>query len=60
MGTQQVSTTKIEVNFECTDCERTAQSSLKDAIDNGAPTCPSCNKKMELVDAEVSSQMVFA
>lgn len=60
MGMQQVSTTKIDVNFECEKCERTTQSSISNAISDGTPMCPNCNVKMELVDAEVTSQMVFA
>ena len=60
MGMQQVSTTKIDVNFECTKCGRTTQCGIGEAIENGAPMCAQCNEKMDLVDAEVSSQMVFA
>ena len=58
MGMQQVSTTKIDVNFECAKCERTAQMSINDAVTDGAPEC--CSEKMLMVDAEVNSQMVFA
>lgn len=58
MGTQQVSTTKIDVNFECNKCERTAQMAITDAISDGAPEC--CGEKMLMVDCEVRSQMVFA
>lgn len=58
MATQQVSTTKIDVNFECDECERTAQMPITDAITDGAPDC--CDKKMLMVDCEVTSQMVFA
>jgi len=60
MGMQQVSTTKIDVNFECEKCERTTQCSISEAIENGTPMCPDCDEEMKLVDAEVSSQMVFA
>ena len=60
MGMQQVSSTKIDVNFECEKCSRTAQCSISEAIANGAPMCTDCNEVMALVDAEVSSQMVFA
>ncbi len=58
MGTQQVSTTKIDVNFECDKCQVTAQKAINDAISDGAPEC--CGEKMLPVDCEVSSQMVFA
>jgi len=60
MGMQQVSTTKIDVNFECEKCQRTEQCGMAEAIENGAPMCQQCNIKMDLVDAEVRSQMVFA
>jgi len=58
MGMQQVSSTKIDVNFECEKCERTAQLSIRDAVEKGAPEC--CSVKMAMVDCEVNSQMVFA
>ena len=60
MGMQQVSTTKIDVNFECANCQRTTQCGISEAIENGAPMCTECEIVMDLVDAEVSSQMVFA
>jgi hypothetical protein len=58
MGMQQVSNTKIDVNFECSKCERMTQLSINDAVSDGAPMC--CEEKMLMVDAEVNSQMVFA
>ena len=60
MGMQQVSTTKITVNFECGECGHTENCLIPEAIENGAPMCPDCDIEMELVDAEVNSQMVFA
>jgi len=58
MGMQQVSSTKIDVNFECEKCQRTGQLSIRDAVEKGAPEC--CDGKMSMVDCEVNSQMVFA
>ena len=60
MGMQQVSTTKINVNFECETCGNTVNCLIPEAIENGAPMCPNCDEEMILVDAEVNSQMVFA
>ena len=60
MGMQQVSTTKINVNFECEHCQQTKQCPISEAIENGAPMCTDCDTEMDLVDAEVNSQMVFA
>ena len=60
MGMQQVSTTKINVNFECEQCGHQEKCSIVEAIENGAPMCQDCDIEMDLVDAEVNSQMVFA
>ena len=60
MGMQQVSITKISVNFECENCGNTVKSLIADAIETGAPMCPNCDEEMLLVDGEINSQMVFA
>lgn len=60
METRQTLETEIAVNFKCKKCGRTTQRSISNAILHGLPICTECDVEMKLVNADVSSQIVFA
>jgi transcription elongation factor Elf1 len=51
----QVSVSKVNVNFECINCNKTEQCSISEAVENGAPICSDCDDIMEIVDCEITS-----